>query len=149
VDSGSRSVIGSAPFRYLGGSRVRAEIQQPVPPGDAWVEVVDDQARPVHGGQLRHSRRAIRWADAALSAGRQAAGLADAEWVRLASTAWGRCAEDWSAARDPDRAYLAAGHGAAIRPGAVIPEAPSAWAKELAGRSLLVEEPFLAERLDH
>lgn len=148
VDSGSRSVIGSAPFHYLGGFRVRAEIQQPVPPGDAWVEVIDDQARPAHSGQLCHSRRAIRWADAALSAGRQASGLADAEWVRLASTAWGRCAEDWSAARDPDRAYLAAVHGAAIRPGTVVPEAPSAWAKELAGRPLLVEGPFLAERLD-
>ena len=42
VDPANRSVIGAAPFRYLGGSRVQAEIQEPVPPGDGWVEVVDD-----------------------------------------------------------------------------------------------------------
>jgi hypothetical protein len=110
------------------------------------VEVIDDESRPVFSRELHHIRRAMRWADTALGAGRQASGLADAEWVRLAASAWGRCAKDWSAACDPDRAYLAAVRRAAICPGAVIPEEPSAWAKELAGRPLLVEEPFLAER---
>lgn len=146
VDPASRSVIGTAPFRYLEGSRVRADIRAPMPPGNAWVEVVDDETRPVHSGQQRHSRRAIRWADAALAAARYASGPADAEWIRLAAAAWGRCAEDWSAALDPDRAYLAAVRRAAIRPGGAIPEEPSAWAKELAGRPPLAEEPFLAER---
>ncbi len=146
VDPANRKVIGIAPFRDLGDSQVQAEVQGQVPPGDTWVEVIDDQTRPVSSTQLHYIRRAMRWADAALGAGRQASGLADAEWVRLAARAWGRCAEDWSAARDPDRAYLAAVRRASIRPGAVIPEEPSAWAKELAGRPLLVEEPFLAER---
>jgi hypothetical protein len=146
VDSVDRSVVGSAPFRHVGDSRVQAEMREPLSRGDKWVEVVDDDARPVLGGQLRHSRRAVRWADAALGACRQASGLADAEWVKLAATAWGRCAEDWAAADDPDRAYLAAVRRAAIRPGVVVPNEPSAWAKELAGRPLLVEEPFLAER---
>ena len=146
VNPESRSVIGAAPFRSLGGLRVRAEIQEWVPPGRAWVEVVDDATRPVSSSQLHHIRRAMRWAEAALSAGRQASRLADAEWVRLAASAWERCAEDWSIARDPDRAYLAAVRRAAICPGAVIPEEPSAWAKEVAGRPLLVEGPFLAER---
>ena len=148
VDPANRCVVGAASFRDLGNFRVQAEIKEPVPPGDGWVEVIDHETRPVSSGQLHYSRRAIRWADAALRAGRQASGLADANWIRLAATGWGRCAEDWSAARDPDRAYLAALHAAAIRPGVVIPEAPSAWAKELAGRPLLAEEPFLAERSD-
>jgi hypothetical protein len=146
VDLESRSVIGTAPFRSLGGLRVRAEIKGRVPPGSAWVEIVDDETRPPASAQLHHIRRAMRWAETALSAGRQVFGLADAEWVRLAADAWGHCAEDWSVARDPDRAYLAAVRRAAICPGAVIPEEPSAWAKEVAGRPLLVEEPFLAER---
>jgi hypothetical protein len=146
VDPERRSVIAAAPFRSLEGLRVRAEIKQRVPPGSAWVEIVDDESRPVSSGQLHHIRRALRWAETALSAGRQVWGLADAEWVRLAGEAWGRCAEDWSRARDPDRAYLAAVRRAAICPGAVTPEEPSAWAKEVAGRPRLVEEPFLAER---
>jgi hypothetical protein len=149
VDPGNRRVVGTAPFRRQGDYRVQAEIREPVPPGDAWVEVVDDETRPVLSGRLRHSRRAIRWADAALSARRQVSGLADAEWIRVAATAWGRCAQDWSSAGDPDRAYLASVRRAAICPGAVIPEEPSAWAKELADRPLLREEPFLAERADY
>lgn len=146
VDLESRIVIGAAPFRSLKGLRVRAEIQGGVPLGSAWVEIVDDETRPVSSAQLHHSRRAMRWAETALSAGRQVFGLADAGWVRLAADAWGHCAEDWSIARDPDRAYLAAVRRAAICPGAAIPEEPSAWAKEVAGRPLLVEEPYLAER---
>jgi len=148
VDPGTRTVIGTAPFLSLGDLRVRAEIRERVPPnGSAWVEVVDDVARPVSSSQLHHTRRAMRWAQTALSAVRQVCGLADAEWVRLAADAWGRCAEDWSAAGDQDRAYLAAVRRAAICPGAATPEEPSAWAKEVAGRPLLIEEPFLAERL--
>jgi hypothetical protein len=146
VDPASRSVIGAAPFHKRRGLQVWAEIRERVPESSAWVEVVDDATRPVSSSQLHHVRRAMRWAQAALCAGRQVSGLADAQWVRLAADAWGRCAEDWSAARDPDRAYLAAVRRAAICPGVATPVEPSAWAKEVAGRPLLVEEPFLAER---
>ena len=147
VDAGNRKVIATAPFVSRGDSQVRAEIRGRVPSGgSAWVEVVGDVARPVLGSQFRHSRRAMGWAQAALSAARQVHGLADAEWVRLAADAWGRCAEDWSAAGDQDRAYLAAVRRAALRPGVATPQEPSAWAKEVAERPLLVEEPFLAER---
>lgn len=146
VDPANRSVLGAAPFLCLGDGRARAEIRMPIPPGDAWVEVVDDATRPVSSGQLHHIRRAIRWAQTALSAGRQVSGPADAEWARLAAAAWEHCAQDWSAARDQDRAYLAAVRRAAICSGANLPEEPSAWAKEIAGRPLMVEEPFLAER---
>jgi hypothetical protein len=147
VDAENRTVIGTAPFVSLGDSRARAEIREPVPPGHARVEVVDDVTRPVSSSQLYHTRRAMRWAQTALSAVRRVCGLADAEWVRLAAEAWGRCAEDWAAAGDQDRAFLAAMRRAAICPGAATPEEPSAWAKEVAGRPLLIEEPFLAERL--
>lgn len=146
VDPASRSVIAAAPFRSLGNLRVRAEIRAGVPLDSAWVEIADDETRPVSSSKLHHIRRAMRWAETALGAGRQVCGLADAVWVGLAARSWERCAEDWSAADDPDRAYLAAVRRAAICPGVVVPEEPSAWAKELAGRQLLAEEPFLAER---
>jgi hypothetical protein len=148
VDPGNRTVIATAPFVSLGNTWVQAGIRERVPPGgSAWVEVVDDVNRPVLSRQLRHIRRAMRWAQAALSAGRQVYSLADAEWVSLAAEAWGRCAEDWSAAGDQNRAYLATARRAALRPGVATPQEPSAWAKEVAGRPLVVEGPFLAERV--
>ena len=98
MDPANRSVLASASFRDLGDSRVRAEIRKRRPSHEAWVEIVDDADRPVLSAKLRHIRRAMRWADAALGAGRQTFGLADAEWTRLAAVAWGRCAEEWAAA---------------------------------------------------
>jgi hypothetical protein len=147
IDPVSRSVIGMASFQDLGDSRVRAEIPERRSPPEAWVEIVGDQTRPVLSGKLRHIRRAMRWADAALSAGRQTFGLADAEWTRLAAVAWGRCAEEWAKAGDPDRSYLAAVREAAMYPGVTARAEPrSPWAKELAGQPIVVEEPFLAEK---
>lgn len=146
VDPADRRVLGVAVFHDLGQSLVRAEIRAPRLTREAWVEVVADAKRPVFSSQLHHIRRAMRWADAALAAGRQRFGLADAEWTRLAADAWARCAEEWSAAGDQDRAYLAATHRAAVCPGLGNPvEPPSGWAKELASRPLLAEAPFLAE----
>lgn len=148
VDPASRSVLATASFRDLGDSRVRAEIRKRRPPHEAWVEIVDDVNRPVLSAKLRRIRRAMRWADAALSAGRQTFGLADAEWTRLAGVAWGRCAEEWAAAGDQDRAYLAAAREVAMYPGVEIrAEPPSAWAKELVNRPPVKEEPFLAEQV--
>lgn len=148
VDPENRKVIASAAFEGLGDRWVQARISEPVPPGGSiWVEVVDEEDRPVSSRQLRHIRRAMGWAQAALSANRQVHDLADAEWVTLAAEAWGRCADDWSAAGDQDRAYLAARRRAALRPGTATPQEPSAWAKEVAGRPMLVEEPYLAERI--
>jgi hypothetical protein len=145
VDPARRTVIAAAPLRDAGGCLVRAEIHDQVPPGEIWVEVVDDDSRPVISAQLRHIRRAMRWADAALYAARQSPGLDDEQWARLAALAWERCASDWSAAGDPDRAYLAAVRYAAMRPDVPVPVPPAAWVRELAGRSSLTEPPFLAE----
>lgn len=148
VDPVSRSDLATAPFRDLGDSRVRAEIRKRRPPHEAWVEIVDDASRPVLSAKLRRMRRAMRWADAALSAGRQTLRLADAEWTRLAAVAWGRCAEEWAATGDRDRAYLAAALEVARYPGIEVrSEPPSSWAKEMASRPQLAEEPFLAERV--
>lgn len=148
VDPANRSDLATAPFRDLGDSRVRAEIRKRRPPHEAWVEIVDDADRPVLSAKLRHMRRAMRWADAALSAGRQTSRLADAEWTRLTAVAWGRCAEEWAAVGDRDRAYLAAALEVARYPGVEVrSEPPSPWAKELASRPPLAEEPFLAEQV--
>jgi len=147
VDPAARRVLGVASFHDLGDSRVRAEIRKRRPSQEAWVEIVDDAGRPVFSAKLHHMRRAMRWADAALAAGRQTFGLADAGWTRLSAMFWGRSAQEWAAAGDQDRAYLAAVHQAAIYPGQEShAEAPSGWAKELASQPPLAEEPFLAER---
>lgn len=145
VDPVRRAVICMAPFREAGGSRVSAELPHPVPAGGAWVEVADEPSRPVFSAQLRHMRRAMRWADAALLAGRQPPGRARGEWDQLACRAWERCAEDWSAARDADRAYLAAQRARGFGSGVRMAEPPSAWAKDAVRRPPLREAPFLAE----
>jgi|SRR5579875_593403 len=148
VDPARRAVIGMAPFA-ADGLRAWAEIPHPpVPPGGAWVEVAGEPDRPVLSAQLRHIRRAMRWADAALLAGRQAsgpAGPAGPRWERLARETWERCAEDWSAARDANRAYLAAERARVLGSGVSAAEPPSAWAKDLARRLPPREAPFLAE----
>ena len=71
VDPVDRRVLGVAGFRDLGDSRVRAEIRRRRPSREAWVEIVEDAGRPVFSSKLHHMRRAMRWADAALAAGRQ------------------------------------------------------------------------------
>jgi hypothetical protein len=164
VDPASRTVLAMAPLRDMGDCAVvtaelaiaplrnmgdctvvKAELDERVPPGAAWVEIVDDESRPVLSAQLRHIRRAMRWADAALIAARRPPGLDDAQWARLAVSAWERCASDWSAGGDADRAYLAAVRRAALSPGAQVDLPVSAWAKEVIGRPVLAEPPFLAE----
>jgi hypothetical protein len=151
VDPARRAVIWAAPFQMAGCSMVSAEIPHPVPTdrswptGGAWIEVVGEAGRPVHSAQLRHMRRAMRWADAALLAARTPPGPAETEWDRLAGRAWERCARDWAAARDFDRAFLAADRARALGSGISVAEPPSAWAKDLARRPALWEAPFLAE----
>jgi hypothetical protein len=148
VDPADRRVLSVASFHNLGDSRVRAEIRKRRPPREAWVEIVADAGRPVLSSKMHHMRRGMRWADAALAAGRQRYGLADAQWTRAAAVAWGRAVEEWTAAGDRDRAYLAAAHQAAVYSGTETPaDPPSGWAKELARRPPLVEEPFLAEKV--
>jgi hypothetical protein len=154
VDPADRQVLATASFSEAGDGLARAVIRGPAPAGGGWAEVVDDESRPVISAQLRHIRRAMRWADTALYAARRSPGLGDPRWARLAAQAWERCAADWSAGGDQDRAYLAAVRRAAIDPDNAddlddpVPAAPAAWARELAGRPVLTEAGFLAEALD-
>jgi hypothetical protein len=153
VDPAARRVLASGSFTQA-GSVVHAELRLPLPLdelGEAWVEVVQDEHRPVRSERLRRLRRALRWADAALRAEQRPPGLAPqltgADWAALAATAWEICRDDWERAGDADRAYLAARRQAAIDPTTRVPAAPSAWAAKLADRAPLRQPAYLAETL--
>jgi len=117
VNPAERSVLTRAPLDVC-GSRARAQIRLPVPADEAdglWIELVGDPERPVSSLAGHLTRRALRWADAALRAARAPKGLAsqattDADWAALAALAWQACRDDWAAARGSVRA---AGQGAA------------------------------------
>ena len=118
---------------------------------ETWVEVVDDEQRPVRSERLRRMRRALRWADAALRAEQRPRGLAPQftgqDWTALAAMAWERCSYDWEDTGDTDRAFLAARRLASLTHAARVPEAPSAWTADLADRPPLQEPAFLAEAI--
>jgi hypothetical protein len=155
VDPAARRVLSVASFATAEGSRARAELPVPFPMAElrdaAWVEVVDDEHRPVRSERLRQLRLALRWADAALRAevspGGLAAGLSGEEWAGLAASAWERCRLYWDHAGDPARAYLAAKRLAALGSAAPLVTAPSHWAAALGERSSPLEPPFLAEAI--
>jgi hypothetical protein len=111
VDPDARRVLAVSSLRP-DGLRARAELPAPTAATPLWVEVVDDERRPVHGTRLRRMRRALRWADAALRAASRPVGLdpdrTDEQWARLAALAWERCSANWTAAGDTDRAAMAA-----------------------------------------
>jgi hypothetical protein len=166
VDASARRVLATAAFRVgaplragaasRAGAPLRAWAEVPAPAGlralvgpgtpagsgAAWVEVVGDERRPVHGTRLRGMRRALRWADAALRAESRPNGLApelsNEQWTRLAGLAWDRCRAEWEAAGDPGRAALAAARGTALRGGASLRGSPRDGAVRQA-------RPFLAE----
>jgi hypothetical protein len=155
VDPAARRVLSVASFAAAEGSRVRAELPVPFPVAElrdaAWVEVVDDEHRPVRSERLRQLRLALRWADAALRAEVSpdglAAGLSSGEWADLAAGAWERCRRYWDDAGDPARAYLASKRLAALGSAAPLVTAPSPWAATLGERSSPREPPFLAEAI--
>jgi hypothetical protein len=153
VDPAAHRILASAPFTDE-GYRARAELRPPFPRDElkeAWVEVVDDEHRPVRSERLRRMRRALRWADAALRAEQHPQGLApqftSEDWTALAIGAWEHCATEWAETGDRDRAYLATRRIAALTPAVRVPKAPSAWAADLADRPQLREPAFLAEAL--
>ena len=111
VDPAERSVLAAAGFK-LAGSRLNAELRfSHRHPSQTWIEVVDDAERPVSSAKTHRTRRALRWADAALRAERAPTGVAPrstaADWAALAGVAWERCSRDWEAAGDPARAAAA------------------------------------------
>jgi hypothetical protein len=148
-----RRILAQADFTVV-GFRARAEIRLPFPPDESaasWIEVVQGK-RPVHSLTGHWTRRALRWADAALRAERAPAALDPSatrtDWSALAAVAWGRCRLDWAAAGDADRAYLAARRQAAIDPRACVPPVPSTVAAEIACLAPLGGPAYLAEALE-
>jgi hypothetical protein len=106
VNPAKRSVLAQAPLEVYGG-RARSRLKFPVPMDEAgglWVELVAEPGRPVSSITGHLTRRALRWADAALRATRAPRGLASegtkpADWAALACIAWRECRNDWAAAR--------------------------------------------------
>ena len=148
-----RRILAQADFSVI-GSRARAELQLPFQRDEStasWIEVLQGK-RPVRSLTGHWTRRALRWADAALRAERAPAALDPAatreDWSALAAAAWGRCSLDWAVAGDADRAYLAARRQAAIDPRACVPPVPSAAAAEIACRVPLGGPAYLAEVLE-
>jgi hypothetical protein len=153
VDPAVRRILAQAGFTVT-GSRARAELQLSFPledPAESWIEVVQDKRRPVRSATGHWTRRALRWADAALRAERAPAALDPAatreDWSALAAAAWCRCQFDWAAAGDGDRAYLAAMRQAAFDQRTCVPSAPSAMAADIARQVPLAGPAYLAETM--
>lgn len=117
VDPEIRRILAQAPF---GGApdpssgRSQAELSVAYPLDEieeSWIEVVANKTQPVLSARGYRSRRALRWADAALRAERAPRGLAPRatadDWAALAAVAWERSRRDWAAAGDDRRAQLA------------------------------------------
>lgn len=138
VDPAARRVLAVAPFRAA-GPWARAKIRSPFRMDElsgTWIEVVQDEHRPVQSQRLRRIRRALRWADTALRAEQHPQGLGprftDEDWRALAALSWERCRRDWQEAGDTGRAHLAAVRLAAPDLGAHMPGAAAAEAAFLA-----------------
>ena len=105
VNPAKRSVLAQAALQVY-GARARSHLKLPVPieeAGGLWVELVAEPGRPVGSTTGHLTRRALRWADAALRAARAPKGLASqatrpADWAALACIAWRECRNDWAAA---------------------------------------------------
>ena len=112
VDPSVRRVLAIASFKRT-MSGIQAELHPPFPLDEvpeSWIDVIDRSDRPVLGAKAHRTRRALRWADAALRAERAPAGLAPhstgTDWAALAAMAWERCRRDWAAAGDAQRAAV-------------------------------------------
>ena len=158
VDPAVRRVLAQTSFVKTPPQRVRAELRLPYPLDElpeTWLEVVQDEHRPVRSTMGHRIRRALRWADAALRAERAPAGLAPhstaADWAALAAAAWDRCRRDWEAAGDADRAYLAALRQAALDPKTktrmCLPPSPSDTAADIARQAPVDGPAYRAEVL--
>jgi hypothetical protein len=113
VDPAVRRVLAEARLASA-GPLLQAELNPAFPVTEvreAWIEVVEESGRPVRSAKAHRIARALRWADAAIRAGRAPAGLSPqatgADWSALAAAAWQRCGRDWAAAGDPGRAAAA------------------------------------------
>jgi hypothetical protein len=107
VDPEFGRVLSEADFERT-GARLQAQLKLDGPLdelGESWIEVFEGPPPLVHSRKAHLSRRALRWADAALRAQRAPAGLAPQstaeDWATLATLAWARCRRDWASAGVP------------------------------------------------
>jgi hypothetical protein len=108
----AQAPFGEAPDPASGRSRAELSVAYPLDElQESWIEVVANKTQPVLSARTYRSRRARRWADAALRAERAPRGLAPRattdDWAALAAAAWDRSGRDWAAAGDNRRAELA------------------------------------------
>jgi hypothetical protein len=148
VEPATRQIIAQRELTAVNG---RAQAQLPVPSrrSGLWIEVVDDEHRPVNSERTRRIRSALRWADAALRAEQRphalALGRAGETWAALAVRSWRQCESEWERAGDVDRAALASVRLASIDLGSLHRQPTSAWAAALADQPPLRDPAFLAE----
>jgi len=155
VDPETKTVLDAAPF-YLDrtdqGRPTAATARLRINDADidfhrTALEVVADRDRPVQSRALRHARRALRLANAALRAERRPhalhPGWDETGWSQHARNLWMRAGEQWSAADDTARAALAFARGAGLT---LPPDLPQ-WAHALGTRAPTPQAPFLAEHL--
>jgi hypothetical protein len=120
VDPPARRIVAQGSF-LAAGSLAIAELELKVPLEEcpeSWVEIAGDRQHPVRTAKGHWTRRARRWADAALRAERAPKGIdscaAPEDWAALAAASWDRCRQDWTNAGDPGRARMAASRHAAV-----------------------------------
>jgi len=116
---------------------IRAVLDLPLPPdelGETWIDVTEANEPPVASARTHWTRRALRWADAALRAERAPAGLAPqstrADWATLAALSWERCCRDWEATGDQGRAAAVLAPRTPLAEPAYVAEVlgwPSGW----------------------
>jgi hypothetical protein len=134
-------ILAEAPLVVSGNDAV-ARLPIAGPPGQEpgrWVEIVPRRDWPVRDSSWRTTQRAWRWGHSALRAERMGRD------ERVAPR-WARCAADWEAVPDPERAFLAGRRAHArdgSRPGPASPG--TAWADLVAQLAHRPEKPFLAE----
>jgi hypothetical protein len=135
------NVLAEAPL-VVSGNDAMARLPIVGPPGQEpgrWVEIVPRRDWPVRDSRWRTVQRAWRWGHSALRAER----MGQDERV---GPRWARCAADWEAVPDPERAFLAGRRAHArdgSRPGPASPG--TAWADLVAQLAHRPEKPFLAE----
>ena len=134
----AQAPLGDVPGRSPGWKRAELSVSSPRG-AETWIEMAAVKTQSVRGLRGYRSRRALRWADAALRAERAPRGLAPTatagDWAALAAVAWDRSARDWAAAGDETRAGLARQRRDALgcRPSATPPADGPACLAELLG----------------
>ena len=151
VEAASHRVLASGRLsradddQTIAGARIEVGAL-PTDSRDLYLEIVDDEERPVAGPNLRHLRRAIRYGTSALRIERRARllhpGWDEEDWSHKAALYWQATATEWAASGDAPRAAIAR---ALAGDHPVLVE----WAAPLAHLGEATHHRFLAELFSH